>query len=192
MEENMEETRKVSQGEIYKHFKGGLYQVITIGEAVETGEGMVVYQALFGKFKIYVQPYEAFISKVERRESIDTKQIYCYELYDIRNQEEKEVTGKKQPEIIEDKTVAIDNEQHKKEEQENIPQQVFLAFLDAETYEEKLEFLSKMHVQLDDRLLNNIAAALDISLEQGTIEEKFETIKFHLSTYAKFECRRLR
>ncbi len=47
---------------IYRHRKGGLYIVEDIATHSETMEQVVVYRALYGDKKLWVRPYNMFIS----------------------------------------------------------------------------------------------------------------------------------
>ena len=51
---------------IYKHFKGGLYQVLGTARHSETQEEMVVYQALYGEHGLWVRPASMWSETVER------------------------------------------------------------------------------------------------------------------------------
>lgn len=65
-------------------------------------------------------------------------------------------------------------------------------FLDARTYQEKLEILDGMRSSLNERVLNDIGMSLDISVEDKKTEEKYLVIRNYLKTQIRFEDRRLR
>lgn len=50
---------------IYQHYKGQQYRVIGVAQHSETEEYMVVYQALYGAFGLWVRPLSMFLESVE-------------------------------------------------------------------------------------------------------------------------------
>lgn len=69
---------------VYKHFKGAYYEVLEIAKHSETGEKMVVYRDLTDSSKVWVRPYDMFISKVNKEEYPDAQQEYRFELVFVK------------------------------------------------------------------------------------------------------------
>ena len=49
----------------YRHFKGGLYEVVGVARHSETDEELVVYRPLYGDGGLWVRPLAMFLEPVD-------------------------------------------------------------------------------------------------------------------------------
>lgn len=66
--------------EIYRHFKGNMYQIVCIAEDSESGKEQVIYRALYAPYKIYSRELSMFMSPVDRVKYPDADQDNRFEL----------------------------------------------------------------------------------------------------------------
>lgn len=186
--------------EIYRHFKGNVYQIITIARHSETKMKMVVYQQLYAPYEVYVRPLDMFMSKIDTKKYPNEKQVFRFEKLDIRGEDRIEPPkessaetlnrilnrGKKENESAE----GIVKTDEKEEAFELDPGLV--AFLDADSYEKKLQILSSIHNRITDAMIDTMAVSLDTEVKEGDIETRYAEIRNCLITMERFECNRLR
>jgi len=192
----MENNRIPKQGEIFKHFKGKLYQIITVATHTETMEALVIYQALYGEFKTYARPLEMFISEVDHVKYPEAAQKYRFELKKLIGIEEDtcsepSVDKPHDAVIITEVSPALDT-LVVQEEAEGTINLLLLEFLEAESYSKKLEVLTINKKKLDDRLINDMAASLDCMVNEGPLEQRLQELGNCLQAMRRFEDRRLR
>lgn len=70
-------------GQLYRHFKGTVYRIITVGHHYETGEKMVVYYDVDEKVSDVgdpcIRPLAMFMSEVDRSKYPNVKQKFRFE-----------------------------------------------------------------------------------------------------------------
>lgn len=195
--------REIRQGQFYRHFKGGLYQVMAIATHSETKEKMVVYQALYGDYGIYVRPYEMFASEVDHEKYPQVKQVYRFT--QVHPEEMEEESDKVEvpdltlelDESMEPEPSAVEEEPKKMSEDQSAQEKqdlsgginpILLEFLDADTLEEKMHIMTFYRNQMDEALLNSIAISLDLVVDKKGLQETYDEIMNCLSMMKHFEC----
>lgn len=189
-------------GEIYQHFKGKLYRIVALATHTETGEQLVIYQALYGEFQVFARPLSMFLEKVDAKKYPDAAgkdrfmRIPMAEAAAVpqpvpapsENPVEPRPSAMPSESTVESRAVAASSENSVEPQ----PDPGLLAFLDADSYEEKLEVFASLEGKVDLHMLNAIAASLDLELSEGSLEEQYDTLKSCLMTLERYECNRLR
>ena len=188
-------------GEIYQHFKGKLYRIVTLATHTETGEQLVIYQALYGEFQVFARPLSMFLEKVDAKKYPDAAGKDRFMRIPMAEAAVPQPAAAPSENPIEPQPAAAPSEnpiepQSAAAPSENPiepqPDPGLLAFLDADSYEEKLEVFASLEGKADLHMLNAIAASLDLELSEGSLEEQYDTLKSCLMTLERYECNRLR
>lgn len=187
-------------GTFYRHFKNKLYQVIAVASHSETGEKMVVYQALYGDYQVYVRPLEMFISPVDRKKYPDAVQEYRFEQVFPGQMDKLEKNGNEPAaENSEDRGYAAAVENNVEYDNKNQPEEEPMGhewlerFLDADRLEDRLAVLKQMEGHVTQRELDCIFLSLDLQPETGkTKTEQISALRRHIQLLRRYDGGRLR
>ena len=200
----------IKPNEIYRHFKGNLYKIITIANHSETEEKMVVYQALYGDFPVYVRPLEMFVSKVDREKYPDVLQEYRFEkveqiidgifpgerytviddTLDINSDGNSRKNDTTDLEMSSESDVESEVEVEPEFDDEVTVDPMVMEFLEAETIAERKNILQALHHRITEDMIYTLALALDIVIDDGDLEDRYRQLMVCLNTIEKYEIER--
>ena len=187
--------------EIYRHFKGNCYRIMTLATETETGQTLVVYQALYGDYQMYARELSMFMSPVDKEKYPDVKQQWRFELvtFEASQQSPTPYVGQtqqvttSQADQTKEYTISAAEQKQESSAQESLQvDPMVMKYLDADTYEDKLQILVAMRERLTDEMINTMSIAVDVEIPPGDINDRYEQLKYCLVTRERFECNRLR
>ena len=195
--------------EMYRHFKGNIYQIRCLAKHSETGEMMVVYQAMYDTFQIYVRPLAMVMEEVDVEKYPDARQQYRFELLQdselvFGSQAAEETISRLQAveetisglqaveEPVKESNEGSGGTENAEEMQQLNIDPLVMEFLEADTYEQRLNILAALRSRITDEMINTMAMAVDLEIKEGDVEERYEELRNCLLTFEKYECNRLR
>lgn len=169
------EYRIPQKGEIYRHFKGNLYEIVIIARDSETLEEKVVYKEVEGD-AVYVRSLSMFVSYVDKEKYPNATQKFRFELVKEADcvqssiQKESELLSERERNYLADKDM-------------------IMAFLDLSTATEKIDYLQKVKDKITDNFIGIVAQSLDFVENEGSLYERYYAILGYLRTIARYERR---
>ena len=190
--------RQLVPGGFYKHFKNKLYQVKCVAYHSETKEKMVVYQAMYGEYAVYVRPYDMFMSEVDHVKYPDVAQKYRFEQVDpltmqeisdnLQSDNSQAVRVNSDNRIDEAYTLkedSVDNSLAQPEQQVATGDSVLDKFLDARGYEEKLDVLIRYKSRFTNPMIDIMAESLEIVVPEGELSGRIDSLRKVLQAHTK-------
>ena len=193
--------RRPEPNQIFRHFKGNLYKIITIATHTETQEEMVIYQALYGNYGAYVRPLSMFMEEVDKLKYPEADQQYRFQLLEEIVYHQDKSVELKQPAFTTKETAGreepVQQEEAASREQDYVQQQpqtdpLLEAYFDAGSCKERLEILDSMSHRITDDMITAMAIVSDFEISEGPLEERLLSLKNCLQTREKYEGTRLR
>ncbi len=199
--------------EIYRHFKGNMYQVITIATHSETREEMVVYQALYGDYRVYVRPLDMFMSEVDRQKYPDVTQKMRFEKVNLKDAASEEKVVRPSSDVTSNASASrpvrleLDEKNLKKdystssqvmnktvdeEASELNLDPLVIQFMDADLAVEKGEILSKLRPTITNDMIDIMALSVGVVINEGDVYDRYNDLRNCLATMEKYESTRLR
>ena len=174
-------------GEFYRHFKNRLYQIVTLAYSAETEERLVVYQALYGDYRVFVRPLAEFMSGVDHKKYPEVKEAWRFTR--VTPAGDAPVTSGETPEPAGQAPAPAAEAQGSPAP---APGEVLNEFLDAKDRQVRKAVLLKNIGRLTQTDLDGIYTVCGIPAAGGSIRDQVQNVIRCLDMQDRYEGDRLR
>ncbi len=175
------EYRIPKKGDIYRHFKGNLYEIVIIARDSETLEEKVVYKEIEGD-AAYVRSLPMFVSLVDKEKYPNVTQEFRFELVQEADKLQKELHTASTSVKIEAVEPEVQIADHN----------MIMEYLEQETVDNKIDYLIRAKDRITEPFISVVAQSLDFVENEGELLDRYDAILQYLRTVARYESRRLR
>ena len=195
---------KINAFDKYRDKSGKLYQVITTAISLSTEQEEVIVQQMYGNFINIAIPEDKFL-RIFTRDDAENNQSVTEESKKPEQKAEavkqRPVENPVKPEPVRTPevkvhpspaTVEVDDKSDDTEQDPAVRD--MLAFLDTDDFDEKYMIIEHMaqNDELNDTYIDNMAASIDIVIDDGPLDGRIKELLKCLDTRKRFENSRVR
>lgn len=188
-------------GNLYVNQSGKIVQLMAVARQEGSAQELAIYQEMHAPFTVWAKSLPAFEATYHKMaEVLEEKrapQERTVEVSGAKSALQESVSAGGADVSEEELRMALEKGQPEKYlsgriTETEIARRGMLQILDAESFREKRQLLVGLRPYIDKLLLHNIAAALDVVLEEGTLDDQFESLLHCVDAHARYEGGRLR
>lgn len=172
--------------ELYRHFRGKLYQIVTLAKDSETGDTEVVYQALYPPYGVWVRRLADFCARLEPSRYPDAAQRFRFErVLPGEESGDKEERNRQAPAEKDGAAPETDGLQPALDP-------MLEKFLDSSSSEERLNILMALRGRITDEMIDTMAIACGLEIDPGDVSARWNDLRECLLTIDRYEQGRSR
>lgn len=188
-------------GNLYVNQSGKIVQLMAVARQEGSAQELAIYQEMHAPFTVWAKSLSAFEATYHKMAEV-LEEKHAPQERVVEASENQRAQGENVPaggaDVSEEELrMALEKGQPEKYlsgriTETEIARRGMLQILDAESFREKRQLLVGLRPYIDKLLLHNIAAALDVVLEEGTLDDQFESLLHCVDAHARYEGGRLR
>ena len=164
-----------------------------LAEKEDTGEQLVIYQALYGDNKVYARSLSSFLEELDPVRYPDAVQRFRFQkMEEGEAPDEARLNGDLNGTPNGNDTPGSESGAESKEEAEPALDPMLERFLDARTTQERLTVLDEIRGRVTDSMIDTMALASDVEVKPGPLQLRYEDLHDCLLTIQRYELERSR